>query len=214
MHCTVCIAVQGRPASLLYSQKSHSTPVTNAFNYFSQHREAAILIPLRHRNLRDYKCASKRVAGSWREQLHVSAESGSSKMAPDHNAAITGQVLILYSALTCASTPVALRYLYLQPHPPASPVLAAVQTGFAAVIMCVISGGLRLWKKGGEGHSEVAVTSDDEEWQVENLSSREAPEQGGMRRRGSDSQGLLERNGSSFSVESAVLPESSNEERE
>lgn len=51
-----------------------------------------------------------------------------------------GQVLILYSALTCASTPVALRYLYLQPNPPASPVLAAVQTGFAAVIMCVISG--------------------------------------------------------------------------
>ena len=52
------------------------------------------------------------------------------------------QSLILYSALTCASTPVALRYLYLQDKPPASPVLAAVQTSFAAVILVIISGPL------------------------------------------------------------------------
>ncbi|EIE27659.1 hypothetical protein COCSUDRAFT_39263 [Coccomyxa subellipsoidea C-169] len=64
-------------------------------------------------------------------------------MGPDRSAAITGQVLILYSALTCASTPVALRYLYLQPHPPASPVLAAAQTGFAAVIMRGVGAGVR-----------------------------------------------------------------------
>ena len=50
------------------------------------------------------------------------------------------QGLILYSALTCASTPVALRYLYLQDQPPAAPVLAAVQTTFAAVILVLISG--------------------------------------------------------------------------
>lgn len=50
------------------------------------------------------------------------------------------QGLILYSALTCASTPVALRYLYLQDQPPAAPVLAAVQTSFAAVILVLISG--------------------------------------------------------------------------
>ena len=54
------------------------------------------------------------------------------------------QGLILYSALTCASTPVALRYLYLQDKPPASPVLAAVQTSFAAVILVIISGPLRM----------------------------------------------------------------------
>lgn len=50
------------------------------------------------------------------------------------------QGLILYSALTCASTPVALRYLYLQDQPPAAPVLAALQTSFAAVILVLISG--------------------------------------------------------------------------
>ena len=66
------------------------------------------------------------------------------------------QGLILYSALTCASTPVALRYLYLQDQPPAAPVLAAVQTGFAAVILVLISGiGLRAWR----GSSALAMPS-------------------------------------------------------
>jgi hypothetical protein len=51
-----------------------------------------------------------------------------------------GQALILYSAVTCASTPVALRYMYTQQHPPASSVLAAAQTCLAAVILCLVSG--------------------------------------------------------------------------
>ncbi|BDA48535.1 hypothetical protein COCOBI_12-2150 [Coccomyxa sp. Obi] len=160
-------------------------------------------------------------------------------MGPDRKVALTGQVLILYSALTCASTPVALRYLYLQPHPPASPVLAAVQTGFAAVIMCVISGGLHMWKGAAQGSAESTETSDDEEWQRGH--GKESNDQasrldakcsttdlrfarhltnqcvkGGMRRRGSDTDGLLERNGSTFSalsVDSAVLQDSSSEGR-
>ena len=61
--------------------------------------------------------------------------------SPDLAKPLAPQGLILYSALTCASTPVALRYLYLQDKPPASPVLAAVQTSFAAIILVLISGG-------------------------------------------------------------------------
>lgn len=47
---------------------------------------------------------------------------------------------MLYTALVSASTPVALRYLYLTPHPPTSAVLASIQTAFAAAILCLLSG--------------------------------------------------------------------------
>ena len=66
--------------------------------------------------------------------------SASSSALLTRYALLVLQGLILYSALTCASTPVALRYLYLQDQPPAAPVLAAVQTSFAAVILVLISG--------------------------------------------------------------------------
>ena len=47
---------------------------------------------------------------------------------------------MLYTALVSASTPVALRYLYLTPHPPASAVLASIQLAFAAAILGIITG--------------------------------------------------------------------------
>ena len=53
-----------------------------------------------------------------------------------------GQALMLYTALVSASTPVALRYLYLTPHPPASAVLASIQLAFAAAILGIITGWL------------------------------------------------------------------------
>ena len=47
---------------------------------------------------------------------------------------------MLYTALVSASTPVALRYLYLTPHPPTAVVLASIQTAFGAAILCLITG--------------------------------------------------------------------------
>ena len=53
---------------------------------------------------------------------------------------IFGQVLMLYAAVVSASTPVAMRYLYRTEQPPVPAVLAAVQTGLAAAILCVLCG--------------------------------------------------------------------------
>ena len=51
-----------------------------------------------------------------------------------------GQVLMPYAAVVSASTPVAMRYLYRTEQPPVPAVLAAVQTGLAAAILCVLCG--------------------------------------------------------------------------
>ncbi|CAL8463602.1 g3136 [Coccomyxa elongata] len=210
MHFHVCLAEQ----RLQLSPGYHTSPTSNRLirNWACY---PALAFRLQFRSTSGDKAAKAgRLARGSPKLVHVLAKAAPTNMGPDRKAAVTGQVLILYSALTCASTPVALRYLYLQPHPPASPVLAAVQTGFAAVIMCVISGGLRLWKGADEDGSDLAGTSDDEEWQRGH--GKESNDQGGIRRRGSDTQGLLERNGSSYSalsVESAVLQDSSSEGR-
>ena len=74
---------------------------------------------------------------------------------------IFGQVLMLYAAVVSASTPVAMRYLYRTEQPPVPAVLAAVQTGLAAAILCVLCGswwllsGLRGGVGGPKAHARA-----------------------------------------------------------
>jgi len=78
------------------------------------------------------------------------------------------QALMLYAAVVSASTPVAMRYLYRTAQPPQPAVLAAVQTGLAAAILCVLCGtwymisGLHRQLKAGEGRSGRRALSDAE----------------------------------------------------
>ena len=65
-----------------------------------------------------------------RAGLHITTDSSCFRV----------QGLMLYTALVSASTPVALRYLYLTPHPPTAVVLASIQTAFGAAILCLITG--------------------------------------------------------------------------
>ncbi len=78
------------------------------------------------------------------------------------------QALMLYAAVVSASTPVAMRYLYRTAQPPQPAVLAAVQTGLAAAILCVLCGtwymisGLHRQLKAGEGRGGRRALSDAE----------------------------------------------------
>ena len=73
------------------------------------------------------------VAGSTPHVVHPAA-------TVSRKSHIFGQVLMLYAAVVSASTPVAMRYLYRTEQPPVPAVLAAVQTGLAAAILCVLCG--------------------------------------------------------------------------
>ncbi|KAK9832644.1 hypothetical protein WJX81_006641 [Elliptochloris bilobata] len=141
-----------------------------------------------------------------------------------------GQALMLYAAVVSASTPVAMRYLYRTEQPPVPAVLAAVQTGLAAAILCVLCGSwylLSALRGRGAGpkaaprapcrtlSDAVALQRDDsassvklhEAWDGAPAKSGLAALAGTSETR-SDSVSLLERGGSTFSVESGdVVPE-------
>ena len=63
--------------------------------------------------------------------------------ALERRASIIGQALMFVAALFWVSNSVALRYFYTPPGPPDAPVLSAAQTGLAAVILLIISRGMK-----------------------------------------------------------------------
>ena len=97
--------------------------------------------------------------------------------ALERRASIIGQALMFVAALFWVSNPVALRYFYTPPGPPDAPVLLAAQTGLAAVILLIISHGMKAVrsrrKPSSDKDKDPCISSSDSDTQE--LIARDVP---------------------------------------